>query len=370
MNRPDFPTSSARRRIVVVSTTILSLITVDLVIRHYDDELTAFYMNRYERKQQVLNRLSDKPEIILMGSSRVKYGLVPEEFQRVTGRRAFNLGIPASKVIEWQLYAEQCFAEYRPALVVLGINASAIRADYLPMPAATDLFHWEDFATYCKTDGWSDQVAKQYLTREIGSFWAFYHRRYGLKMLLQEQMGFLLPKHAQHAMERRAMVAEPCPNDGYEHPWLKGRQLRNLGIKLEEDGEWVWSAAPPPFSPDAPAITHFERFLAWFNQRGIRVIVAYLPNSPLAEERWRSVEPQMITAIEASCRKHGIDFLPHNPKEIPATNYDYLQELHVGLPLARQISRRIAGHIVSLGLLPTDDESRLAKRTNSGVNVP
>lgn len=360
--------TNARRRIIIVSTVLCCLAAVDLVVRQYDQELTAFYMNRYERKQEVLGRLPDKPEIILMGSSRAKYAFVPEEFQKVTGLRAFNLGVPAAKTIEWQLMAERCFREFRPSLVVLGINASAVRADYLPLPAAVDLFEHKDFVRYCLQDGWSGDTAKHYLARELGSAWAFYHRRYGLKMSLLEHLGFLVPKYAQKAIERRAMVAERCPVDGFEHPWLKGRQLRNLGIQLEEDGEWVWAPATPPYSPDATASYYFEQLLEWFKRRRIRVIVTYLPNSPRTEERWRAVEPQMATMIESSCRKCGVYFLPYSYEDLPRTNYDYLGDLHVGLPLARRISRRIAHQVIALGLLPSEDESKLARAP--GVGAP
>ena len=350
----DIERDSHRRRVIVVTTTLSCLVAIDLAVRHHDEELAAFYINRFQRKQDVLDDLADKPKIVLMGSSRAKYALVPNEFQRVTGQRTFNLAIPASKVIEWRLLAERCFTEFKPEIVVLGINASAIRADYFPLPAAENLFRWRDFFDYCREHGWSNEVARFYLNRPSRSIWTLYHRRYALRMLIQERLAPLLPKYAQEARERRVMVAKPCPADGFEHPWLQGRRLRNLGIQLDEESEGVLGAEIPPYAADASAIDDFEQLLIWFDRRRIRVMVAYLPNSPRTEARWQAVEPPMRDVIRAVCRRHGVPFLPCSHEDVPRTNADYFEECHVGIRLARRISRRIADSLISIGLLPGD----------------
>lgn len=339
---------------IIAGGAALFLAAVDGVVRLGKDELAGFYINGYERKSAALERRRERLQLVLMGSSRAKYGLVPDAFERVTGLRAFNLGIPASKTLEWRILAERVFSDYRPRLVVLGVNASEMRANYLPVPGAIDLFGWADFAAYTLSDGWSTEVAEPFLQRQVGEAWAFYGRRYGLKLMLHEQLAALLPKHAQHARERREMVAAPCPDDGFEHPWLRGRNLRNLGLQLEEQGERVRAAEVPPYSPDADALRHFEELLAWFNDRGIRVAVAYLPNSPRTERRWQAVEPQMIAAIEGVCGRCAVPFFQHRDGPDGRTDYDYVEELHAGLPLARRISEGIARRIVAAKLLADD----------------
>ncbi len=342
---------------------------MDAVVRVGDAAFARFYLNGYERKSAVLEQQPVKPEIVLMGSSRAKYGLAPDAFQRVTGLRAFNLGIPASKTIEWRILAERVFADYTPRLVVLGVNASEMRADYLPVPGAIDLFDWGVFLGYCFSDGWSTEVAEPFLRRQLGDLWAFYGRRYGLKLLLHERLSALLPKHAQLARERRDMVAVPCPDDGFEHPWLRGRNLRSLGVQLEDQGERVWAAEVPPYSPDADAFRHFEALLCWFNARGIRLAVAYLPNSPRTERRWQAVEPQMIAAIESACRRCNVPFFRHRDERTVRTDYDYVEELHAGLPLARRISEGIARRIVATKLL-TDDRPMFAQIPEDEAAAP
>jgi len=349
--------SSNRRRCVVVATTLACLVLADILVRSADDRLRAFYVNAYERKLGALSDRSPKPEIILMGSSRTKYGLVPEEFERLTGRRAFNLGIPASKTLELQKVTQRLLERMTPSLVVLGVNASIVRADYLPVPAARDLWAFDDFAAYCWSDGWSGEIAGHYIVRNTGAVWRLYHDRFELRLLMQEQLGFILPKHAQHAAERRTRVSKPLPPDGFEHPWLYGRRLRNLQVLLDEDGAAnVWAAQTPVYSPDAKAMEHFDALLGMFRARGIRLIVAYVPNSPRTEERWKDVEPTMIAMLETACRESGVPFVSCSQADLSRTDADYLEELHAGLPLAERISRRIAGRITALGLL--EDSSR------------
>ncbi len=344
--------SSNRRRCVVVGTALACLVLADVLVRNADHRLRAFYVNAYERKLGALDDRSPQPEIILMGSSRAKYALVPEEFERATGRRAFNLGIPASKTLEWQKVVQGLLERTTPSLVVLGVNASIVRADYLPVPAARDLWAFDDFAAYCWSDGWSPEITGHYIVRNAGSAWRLYHDRFELRLLMQERIGFVLPKHAQVAAERRARVSKPLPSDGFEHPWLYGRRLRNLQVLLDEDGqENVWAAGTPAYSPDAQAVVHFEALLTMLRARGVPVVVAYLPNSPRTEERWKDVEPAMIDILRTACRENGVAFVSCTQAELHRTNADYLEELHAGLPLARRISQRIAGRVTVLGLL-------------------
>ncbi|MFQ5502280.1 MAG: hypothetical protein ACE5EQ_08255 [Phycisphaerae bacterium] len=356
-----------RRRIVVLMTTITCLLTVDILVRRAKPRLDPFYIDRYRRKLSAA--ASAKPDILLIGSSRLKYALAPEVIQQAIGLRAFNYGIPAAKVIEWQWMALEGIERVRPRLVVLGVNASAIRADYLPVPAARNLFTLPDFLAYCRSDGWSGTIAEHFLDRRVMSVWALSHRRFEVKMLIQRQLGCILPKYAQAALEREAWIGKPCPPDGYEHPWLYGRRLKTLGQSLDEDPGSIMKANVPAFSANATAITHFEELLDWFNEQRVPLLVAYLPNSPVAEERWADVEPSMEQVLATACQVRNIPFLSCNRQDIPRTNYDYLDELHAGLPLARRITRRIADHIVQLGLID-EMRSQVAVTAESDATTP
>ena len=343
-------TSPVRRRIIIVATALACLVVADVWVRHIEPALRTYDIALYDK---TISELADRgvPDIVLMGSSRAQYALMPAQFEAVTGKPAYNVAVPASKVVEWQLFARRLFAERRPELVVLGINASEVRADYLPTAAARHLFTFDDLWRHLTRDHPSREVVGNYLLRTLGPAWAAFNRRYELKMWCQERLDGPLPKYAQEARDLRKRVAKPSPPDGYDHPWLNGRQLQALDEKLASDEARVVRASTPLFSPEADAFIHLGDLLDWFHEQRIEVLVVYLPNSPEAERRWRQVEPRMIDTIAAVCRGHGVPFLPCSQEDIPRTNHDFRDETHVGLPLAKRISDRATRHICALGLL-------------------
>lgn len=361
-------TKAVRRRIVIVATAVACLAATDAWVRAKKSVLQTYDVAVYERTA-VNARQRGLTDIVLMGSSRAKYALVPDEFTAVTGRPAYNAAIAGSKVVEWQLLAKRLFAGQRPRLVVVGINASELRADYLPTTAARHLFELPDLLEHLRQDRPSVEVVGNYLRSRLGPAWTLFDSRYELKTWCEEQLASLLPKHAQAAKELRERVARPNPPDGYDHPWLRGRQLRTLQERLTTDPADVIIASTPKFSPQADAFTRLGKLLDWFGERRIPVLVAYIPNCPATEERWREVEPAMIEAIARTCRCRRVPFLACGLDDVPRTNGDYVEEIHVGLDLARRISGRAARHIQALGLLDAEDR-RLAGTPNADAVTP
>jgi hypothetical protein len=344
-----------------VATALVCLLIADGFVRRGEEGIRAYHVDSISRKLDKLSSLSPAPEVLLLGSSRARYGFIPEEFERLTGKRAFNLGIDASGVIEWEMLARAACERIQPRLVVLSINAELIDSEHLPMQAAQRLFEFDDLVSYCKSDGWSAKVVGGYLRHHVGPAWALYHQKEEIKSLVEEQVGFMLPKYAQRAVERRIRVTKPCPDDGFEHPWMYGRQLRTLQVQLEEEDGDVW-ALKVPARLGRSALPHFDRLLAWFGARQIPLVVAYLPNSPRAERRWAAVEPETIEVLAAMCDGHGVPFVTCGPEEVPRTNRDFIHDTHVGLPLARRISRRVVERVLAMGWL----DDRLPRFAGAG----
>lgn len=365
---PNPSVLARRRRIGVCLVAIFTILIAECLARHMEPTLKAYDVADLERKPGAL-RKSGIPDIVLMGSSRAKYALVPEEFEAAGSGSAFNLGIAGTKTVEWLTLARRLFDAEEPGCVVLGVNASEFRADYLPTQAAQHLFDFDDLLESARLDGPSRDVLSQYLRRRMRPVSALYHRRYELRMWAQERLATWLPKQAQHSRELRARVARPCPPKGFAHPWAEGRQLRDLGQRLLEDRARVVASSVPTFAPDAPALRRLDQLLAWFRQREIAILVAYLPNSPETERRWSHVEPAMIEAIESVCRARDVPFLRCPQSVVPRTNRDFLEEIHVGLPLARRISRRIADRMVALAMLD-EHPARLAATPESDDGLP
>jgi hypothetical protein len=355
---------AARRRIVVVTATIAALVAIDLSIRGLRPTLEQYTVREYAKKTTAFVQRDNAP-IVLMGSSRAKYALVPRVFEQVTGRSAFNLAIAGAKTAEWQSLAKQVFDLHPPALVVLGINASEVRADYLPTDAARELFTLPDILESVQIEGPSADVLSGYLHKSLGPAWALMNQRYELKMFLSEQADAILPKHSQHARELRRRVATACPVDGYEHPWQFGRQLRTLEQKMLEDVASADAASLPAFDPNAPAFTRLCDLLDDLRKIGTARLVAYLPNSPATEARWSQIEPKMVDRIAQVCQDAGAEFVDCRMTIGPRSNSDYMEELHVGYPLARRISETLARRVVAAGLIEVSTH-RLAEATGEG----
>lgn len=343
--------SISRRCLTIVATTVSCLVVADLWVRHSEATFRNYDTAVYDK---TVNEVTARgvPEIVLLGSSRAKYALMPAEFEAVTGRQAYNLAVAGSKVVEWQLLSKRVFEGQRPSLVVLGVNASEFRADYIPADAARQLFTLGDLWEHLTRDRPSMEVLGAYARHKLGPLWAAFDRRYEIKMWGAEQIAGILPKHAQESRELRERLAKARPSDGFDHPWLNHRQLQTLEDKIISDETHVVRASVPLFSPAADAFRRFGDLLDWFRDQHIALLVVYIPNSPETENRWNGVEPAMITAIADVCRGHGVPFLPCGQQDLPRTNGDFVEEVHVGLPFARRFSQRTAWHLLALNLVP------------------
>ncbi len=340
---------------VILGAGALTLLAVELSVRHFQPSFRAYDVALYDHAQAGLHA-ADHPDIVLLGSSRVRYGLDPSVFEQVLCHKAYNVALSGSKIVEWTVLARRLFKDYTPRVVVIGINASEVRTDYVPTEAARHLFNFDDLVESIRTDGYSIDVVGAFAQRELGPLWKTYDRRYEILAWGQERLASILPKQAQLARELRERAAQPRPANGYDHPWSHGRRLKTLMQKMMEDHLAVVEENSPKHRPDASSFIRLGNLLDDLQSKGIRTIVAYIPNSPTTENRWRMIEPEITDCIARVCQGRGVPFLHWNPGQLPRTDQDYLDETHVGWPLAREISRRVAEQIHALALL--DDSNR------------
>ncbi|HKQ48854.1 MAG TPA: hypothetical protein VJZ71_12360 [Phycisphaerae bacterium] len=342
----------------------MSLLAVEMIVRRSLPALQAYDIAIYQRAQDGLGS-ADRPEIILMGSSRARFALDPSVFEEILGRSAYNVALSGSKVVEWSVLVRRLFEDYTPRAVVIGINAGEVRAEYLPTEAALHLFEFDDLRESIYTDGFSLDVVGAYARRSLGPWCKTYDHRYEILSWGQERLAAVLPKHAQLARELRERAAAPRPPSGYDHPWSHGRRLKDLLQKEMDDYLSEREFHIPHHRPDASTFVRLNNLLHELQGRGIRVVVAYIPNSPRTEERWRDVEARMIGQIARTCRAQGVLFLHWDQAQMPRSDQDYLDETHVGWPLACELSRRIAEQIESLALL--EDPTPSARLASSEV---
>ena len=340
---------------VIVLTTLTILAAAEWGVRRIETTLAQYdsrwQLQAYLRKPADLSR-RPMPDIILMGSSRAFYAFVPEVYQTVLEMPAYNLAIAGSKTAEWQSLARRLLFPRPPRLVVLGVNAGEFQSNHLSTQGAEFLFDLDEFIDACFLEGPSQEVTERYIERGMGRRLATLDRRFELRMYGQLHLDWLLPKQAQWSRELRQRVRRPVPPDGYTHPWAEGRRLQDLQQRIDRgqhrnDDRYL----SPDYAPDAPAFRRLDRLLAEFRRHAIPVALAYIPNSPETERRWRDVEPDMIRRIEEVCRGRGVPFIDCHQAPIPRTNRHYVDEIHTGLPLARTLSRYVAENIKSLDIL-------------------
>jgi hypothetical protein len=344
-----------RRRVIVVAAALLCLVAADLTVRGIKGTLQQ-YDGSYEpgEHRRKLSELRALPagRIVLMGSSRVQFALVPEEFERLTRRSAFNLGISGSFTADWQVFARRLIAGHRPRLVILGVNANSFRPDYLPTKAAYLLFDFHDLIDSIGREGPSWKVLRCYTRQKVDRMWTWFGRRRELRMLGEEALAWLLPKQARQARELRLRFTRETSPDGFAHPEMVGRKVETLQQVLDVGGNVHFPQYDVPrFDAAASPFGRFDALLSTFRESEITVVVAYVPNSPRAEARWSRVEPKIKNRISAICRDHGVPFLALDQNQLPRTNSDYFDEIHVTLPMARRISRYLAQHIEAQHLL-------------------
>ncbi len=364
---------ATRRRVIVVVTTLLSLVAVDRVVVILDPTLarydTRWNHNAFYRKPAAL-QAGPMPDIVLMGSSRAALGLVPEIFEAATGLQTYNMAVAGSQTAEWQVLARGLFSERHPHLVVLGVNAGEFWADYEPLNGATFLFDFGDLVEACRREGRCRVLIGPYVARRVGDFWATFHRRHELKMCGYERLAGMLPDHARRSRAHRLRISEPTPRDGYRHPKVMGRSAGNLQDAIDSgrlgprDREQCGR-----FDADATPFARFDELIGFLQGAGVDVLVAYLPNSPATEVRWRSVEPLISEHLRRMCRDRDVRFVDCREAPFTRSNREFVDEVHVGPRLARRISEYIVNTLTSSGL-PRNGHDRIAGNIRKDLEAP
>lgn len=317
--------------------TLAALVLIDLTVRAHSDALARY--DPHDRAGK-LRSYFDGPDgrVVCLGSSRAAYALAPGELERVLDRPAFNLALAATKPPEWEAICRDVLSKRRPSLVILGVNAGELNANYVPTEGAAAYFGFGDMLRHARSVGFSREMFAEYAHATLGRCWALYGRRYEVRTWIDEQLGRVSSHFGTTARRIAARRGGRFGPDGYDHPWLAGHALRTLTERLA-DPQGVHAAEMPAFDPLALSMRCLHGVLDGFAERGIPLAVVYVPNSPRAQQRWRPVEPLMQAVVAAMCRQRGVPFIR---PELPMSDDDFVDETHMGLDLARRFSAALA----------------------------
>lgn len=329
------------------------LLVVELIVRRSAATLDAYCIDSVADRFERLVAYRPEPKILILGSSRAKFGLAPEVFERMTGYSTYNLGIAASIVYEWRTVARRALQQVDPELIVIGINGRELRSDSLPIRGASQFFEFEDVWDYSLHQQWSNELIDYYCSYQVMAGLAIWDRSDQLRMWLNESvLHGVFPKHAQLARERRALNDRDLPADGFDHPWRVTHSKRTLPDLVAAWGEDYLQPPPVPvFDEDDEAVQILSDWLAELRAANKQVVLCYIPNSPRTEAAWRRREPQFIETIASIARRHDVPFLDASMTTFPRTDADFIDDTHVGVPLAKRISARAAEHLIRLGMV-------------------
>lgn len=349
---PVNPKHVPRRPLIIVLSATATLVAADLAVRWNESSVLRYENNVYARKTAALAQ-ARAPAMLLLGSSRVRYGFVPEEFAAATGQRAFNLGVPNAKVVEWRMLARAARRIHPAQRIVLGVNCGEFRGNYQPEDAARLYFRADDFRRYVASHGWSGPVAGAFLKGAATPLWSAYGHRFALRLAVEDRLGVAEWGVATLAGEFRAAADRGVSADGNDHPWQADPPDEAFASQVAAGRYDARAMRPPPFDAAAPAFAEFALLLREIRQHGADAMVVYMPNCPALEARWACVEPVMRARIEEICHAAGTAWM--TLADVPRTDADFVDEAHAGEPLARRFSRRVAEQIIALGWIDRPD---------------
>ncbi len=329
--------------------TLAALVLIDLTVRAHSDALARYDPHDRAGKLRSYVRGPDG-RVVCLGSSRAAYALVPGELERVLDRPAFNLALAATKPPEWETICRDVLSKRRPSLVILGINAGELNANYVPTEGAAVYFGLGDMLRHARSVGFNRGMFGNYAHATLGRCWALYGRRYEIRTWIDEQLGRMSGHFGATARRLAARGEGRFGPDGYDHPWLARHSLRTLTERLA-DPQGVHAAEIPAFEPLALSMRCLHETLDLLAERRIPVAVVYVPNSPRAQQRWRPVEPLMQAVIAAMCRQRGVPFIR---PELPVSDDDFVDETHMGLDLARRFSAALARELAGRSVAPSE----------------
>ena len=256
-------------------------------------------------------------DIILLGDSRIHFGLNPYYIDSVTGLSSYNFAIGGSDAAMLKLNSTLYLQQHpAPKFVVIGAGNSMIKA---PLSVKSQ-FH---FLYYLKEDAVYDQLKKYYPG-----------------LLLVKYLPFL--KYAYFdEYNRRSVFARPIKYERFEHNIYKGfintHQFENTRGKID----FGIDTSNRPI--DSLGINMIKEVITGFTKAGSQVI---LVSPPFKEDVQANTKPlsrvtdSVFLKLAEECK------VPFIKSDDPIyTDDKFIDERHLNEPGSRIFSRKIGEYI-------------------------
>jgi len=340
------------------------LVAADLLVRAQlpPEDLLPWTLGEEAAYTVKVDRLEDSPapDVLFLGSSRVRDGIVPAVFAEELGQRwsrpatAFNLGLMNAKAEEYLCLVRSHLPDPPPARVVLGITGSEVVNTWNFQYASRFLWDTPDIVDWWQRREAEDLSAEHvewFLERRIGQLWYVYgHRdalREGFVELLRTRFG-LFPLTAQQRAYRADVAREVrdfvLSADGYNPPEEAPSDTLDKRLKEQPDSVHV----PSRELERSVQMTGGDRFdelraiAAILAERGIRLALVEMPVSPYLQQLNPVLHgPVFRQRMSELAAELEIVWVPMPAEETFLANSAYLDVNHLTASGARRYTRML-----------------------------
>jgi hypothetical protein len=310
----------------------------------YDRQFTAAHVFEY--------RTAPRPDILLMGMSRVAVGLdtdvIEEEIAQATGARVrvLNLGIAAGTIdLQYLVLKNVIRPDRQPSVIVYGISEGELnsllsrpgRSAASRLPYYSLLLRPDDFRLY------SGSTLDEKASFALKQLLPLYRDRELIRNALSIEFNPDDPAHASYA-----------PGPGHWTPPPNGFRPIAHGSGTAADIEHARReyASLRRFQFAGPQLDRLRDFIALAIARGIKVVLVNMPVTPLHRSFWGDPQlmQQYLSLVGEVAREFGVpllDLYAAGDGEIPPEYYfdtHHLDEMGAAI-LSRLLSRR---HLVQM----------------------
>jgi hypothetical protein len=302
----------------------------------YMQRYLAFYTLKVERFQS-----KPAPDVLFLGSSRVRDGVVPTIFKEALSRRwgrpakVYNLGLAGAHTEEIYTLVNSYLPDPSPPYVVIGLSGR--EAVWIHDFQYASRFLWTlpdimDYLTRVSFEEFQVKHVEYFIEFSICRLWYLFAHRDELSKMTREWMNHILGVGAdsiqarKDALERKRLVKNVNAEDGHS-PVLS--PFKNLEDRLLKEAGKVQL---PPLRGGETVEDFFDessskmlgKIIARLLEGGSRVALAETPPSPYLQGHEPMLHgPGLREWMARVAASEGVPFIAFPPEETGLTNAMY-----------------------------------------------
>lgn len=374
--------SVARRLLPRALLCLALLVVTDVVLRRtvppeslvaWMDPEPATYIVKVERFAN-----SPAPDLLVLGSSRVRDGVVPSVLEETFAARGghdvdvYAMGLVNAKLAEWRAYLRSHLPDPPPERVVIGVTGSELVRVHGFQYAARFLWRPSDLVDYLGRTSYDDlkvEHVESFLASMLGDVWYLFDFRGPLRecatawVLGRLGLDEYAPRSTERQREQSRWITDFVMADDGHAPPLEASP-RTLAQKIARDEDAVRRTIPGrELVRDAEmrdgGFEVLVELVEDLHARGCRVALVEMPTSPYLQELNPVLHGDVFRRrVGLLCAELGATWVPLPPKHTHLTNDMYVDVNHLADTGARRYSRALAQGLLAAGFLddPDDDE--------------